>query len=81
LTLTVVNPDVSQARETEVLVRGAKLKSATATVLTNSDIHAHNTFAKRDVVTPHSQSAEIKGDVLSFRFAPASVTRLSVQLV
>jgi len=71
---------VSQARDTQILVRGAKLKSASATVLTNSDIHAHNTFAQRDVVTPRSQGAEIKGDVLSFRFAPASVTKLAVQL-
>jgi alpha-L-arabinofuranosidase len=80
LTLTVVNPDVSQARDAQILVRGAKLKTATATVLTNSDIHAHNTFADKNVVVPRTQSAEIKGDVLNFRFAPASVTKLAVQL-
>jgi len=81
LTLTVVNPDVSDAREAQVLVRGAKLKAATATVLTHTDIHAHNTFADRNVVVPHTQSAEIKGDALTYRFAPASVTKLAVQLM
>jgi alpha-N-arabinofuranosidase len=81
LTLTVVNPHVSEAKEAQVVVRGAKLKTATATVLTNTDIHAHNTFAERDAVVPRTQSAEIKGDVLDFRFAPASVTKLAVQLV
>jgi alpha-N-arabinofuranosidase len=81
LTLTVVNPDVSEARDAQVTVRGAKLKTATATVLTHTDIHAHNTFTEKDVVAPRTQSAEIKGDVLNFRFAPASVTKLTVQLV
>lgn len=81
LTLTVVNPDVSEARDAQVTVRGAQLKTATATVLTHTDIHAHNTFTEKRVVVPQTQSAEIKGDVLNFRFAPASVTKLTVQLV
>lgn len=80
LTLTVVNPHVSEPRDTQITVRGAKLKSAMATVLTHSDIHAHNTFDQRNVVTPKEQSAEIKGDVLNFRFPAASVTKLAVQL-
>ena len=80
LTLTVVNPHVSEPRDTQVAVRGAKLKGATATVLSHTDIHAHNTFAQKDVVTPKTQSAEVKGDILSFRFPAASVTKLSVQL-
>lgn len=80
LTLTVVNPHVSGARDTQITVRGAKLKNATAAVLTHSDIHAHNTFDQRNVVTPKQQSAEIKGDVLNFRFPAASVTKLAVQL-
>lgn len=81
LTLTVVNPDVKQVRETQVVVRGAKIKAATASVLTNSDIHAHNTFADRDVVTPQTQNVDLTGDVLSFRFPAASVTKLALQLV
>jgi alpha-N-arabinofuranosidase len=80
LTLTVVNPDVNETRDAQVMVRGAKLKAATATVLTNADIHAHNTFTEKDAVVPRTQSAEVKGDVLNFRFAPASVTKLAVQL-
>jgi alpha-N-arabinofuranosidase len=81
LTLTVVNPSVSEARDAQVLVRGAKLKAATATVLTHPDIHAHNTFADRNVVAPRTQTAEIKGEALNFRFAPASVTKLALQLM
>jgi alpha-N-arabinofuranosidase len=80
LTLTVVNPHVTEARDAQITVRGAKLKTAAATVLTNTDIHAHNSFADRNVVAPRTQSAEIKGDVLNFQFPPASVTKLAVQL-
>ena len=80
LTLTVVNPDVKEARDTQVVVRGAKIKAATATVLTNSDIHAHNTFADKDVVTPRTQNVDLTNDALSFRFPSASVTKLAVRL-
>lgn len=80
LTLTVVNPHVSQARDTQILLRGAKIKSAAATVLTNSDIHAHNTFTEKNVVEPRAQTAEVRGDVVNFRFPPASVTKLALQL-
>jgi alpha-N-arabinofuranosidase len=80
LTLTVVNPHVSEARDTQISVRGAKFKSAVATVLTHADIHAHNTFAQRDVVTPKPQSAEVKGDIVTFRFPAASVTKLAIQV-
>jgi alpha-L-arabinofuranosidase len=81
LTMTVVNPHVSEARDTQISARGANFKSAAATVLTNADIHAHNTFSQKDAVTPKPQNAEIKGDILTFRFPAASVTKLTIQLV
>jgi alpha-L-arabinofuranosidase len=81
LTVTAVNPHVSEARDGQVIVRGAKIKSATATVLTNADIHAHNTFAEKNVVVPREETAEIKDGVLQFRFPAASVTKLAVELV
>jgi alpha-N-arabinofuranosidase len=81
LTLTVVNPDVKEARDTQIVMRGAKIKAATATVLTNSDIHAHNTFADKDVVMPRTQNVDLTNDALHFRFPAASVTKLAVQLM
>ena len=80
LILTVVNPDVNDARDTQVLVRDGKIKSAIATVLTNSDIHAHNTFVDKNVVVPRTQSVEVGGNALTFHFPAASVTKLAVQL-
>jgi len=80
LVLTVVNPDVSAARETEVSVRGGTITSGSATFLTNSNIHAHNSFDQRNVVVPQSKSVEGKGRTLTYTFPPASVTRLALTL-
>jgi len=76
LVLTVVNPHVREARETEIAIRGGNLKSGMATTLTHSDIHAHNSFAERDVVSPKTSALNFKGGVLAYNFPPASVTKL-----
>jgi alpha-L-arabinofuranosidase len=78
LTLTVVNPHVSDSRETEVIVRGGAVKSGSATVLTGTDIHAHNTFVQKNVVVPETHSLEIAGQSLIYTFPPASVTKLAL---
>ncbi|PYX33869.1 MAG: alpha-L-arabinofuranosidase [Acidobacteria bacterium] len=80
LVLTVVNPHVTERREAEIAVPGATIRSATATVLTNSDIHAHNTFAERKAVVPANSTVEIKGTPVRYGFPPASVTRLVMTL-
>jgi alpha-L-arabinofuranosidase len=80
LTLTVVNPHVSDPREAEIVIRGAAIKSGAATVLTNSDIHAHNTFDQRNVVVPETKTLEITGSTLSYAFPPASVCKLALTL-
>jgi len=80
LVLTVVNPDVSAPREAKIGIRGATLKSGTATTLTNSDIHAHNTFDQREVVTPQTKSLDFHGGNLAYSFPPASVTKLTLSL-
>ncbi|HZR58282.1 MAG TPA: alpha-L-arabinofuranosidase C-terminal domain-containing protein [Terriglobales bacterium] len=80
LVLTVVNPHVSEARETEIGVRGASLNSGQVTVLTNADIHAHNTFEQRNVVSPQSKDIKVHGKMLNWTFPPASVTKLVLTL-
>ena len=81
LTLTVVNPSVNEIRETEITVRGASIKSGTKTVLTNSDLHAHNTFDQRNEVTPQIKDLQSTGRVLTIQIPPASVTKLELSLV
>lgn len=80
LVLTVVNPHVSEARETEIAIRSATVRASAATTLTHADIHAHNTFAERNVVSPQTKSIEIKGKVVICDFPPASVSKLSLTL-
>ena len=80
LVLTAVNPDVTSAHETEIVVRGASVQSGSATTLTNPDIHAHNSFEQRNVVTPQSKAVEGKGGRLTYTFSPASVTKLVLTL-
>ena|SRR5271165_593629 len=80
LVVTVVNPHVSEARETELGVRGAGIQSGSVTVLTHSDIHAHNSFEQREVVHPESRALEIKKGNLTHTFPPASVTKLALRL-
>ena len=78
--LTVVNPSVSDPRETEIIIRNARIRSAVATTLTHSDIHAHNTFDQKEVVTPQTKPVELSPGALIHTFPPASVTKLSLKL-
>ncbi len=80
LILTVVNPHVSEPRETDLGVRGATIKSGMVTTLTNADIHAHNSFEQRDVVTPQEKDLGSSGRSVTITFPPASVTKLTLTL-
>jgi alpha-N-arabinofuranosidase len=80
LVLTVVNPHVSQGRETEIGVRGASIKSGEVTVLTNADIHAHNTFEQTSVVSPQGKAVAVNSPSLHWTFPPASVTKMVLSL-
>jgi alpha-N-arabinofuranosidase len=80
LVLTVVNPHVSEAREAEIGIRSGSLKSGTATSLTHTDIHAHNSLLERDVVRPKTSAVDGKRGVLTYTFPPASVTKLALTL-
>ena len=80
LTLTAVNPDVSAARETEIVVRGAKAASAKAWVVAESDMHAHNTLGEAEVVKTRTAEVGVGGDSLRFTFPAGSVVKIEVQL-
>ncbi|MFY9742073.1 MAG: alpha-L-arabinofuranosidase C-terminal domain-containing protein [Candidatus Sulfotelmatobacter sp.] len=81
LTLTLVNPSVNEIRETEITVRSASIKSGTITVLTNSDIHAHNSFDQRNEVTPQVKDLQSAGSAITIQIQPASVTKLELSIV
>ena len=79
--LTVVNPHASEARETEILCRGAAVREAQARVLTANDLHAHNSFEDPRRLEPKDVGvATGAGGRLTWRFPAASVTRLLIDL-
>ena len=80
LTLTVVNPHATEARETEIVVRGATVQSAEAQVLTATDIHAHNSFEQPSALVPANVPVHLQPVGIVHRFPAASVTRLQLAL-
>lgn len=82
LTLTVVNPRLGAPVEAAVALHGgAAVRAATETVLTHADPRAHNTFDAPDTVAPTAPRAlDLAGRVFRHRFAPQSVTRLTLAL-
>jgi alpha-N-arabinofuranosidase len=80
LTITAVNPSVSDSRLAEVALRGATVKEASMTFLSNSDMHAHNTFEQREVVVPQTKSLSLNSGSLVVEFPPASVVALNIKL-
>ena len=81
LTLTVVNPHLDQPLTTEIAVHGASITSATGTVLSEPDIHAHNDFEHPNAVHPRPATvgSPTAGRLLH-TFPPASVTTLNIML-
>lgn len=80
LVLTVTNPHMTQPREAEIMIRGANIKSARATVLAATDVHAHNSFANPRGVEPKAEQVKPASGAFAYRFAAASVTRLELEL-
>lgn len=78
LTLTVTNPHLSEIRDAEIAVRGARPTAVQVRVLAMPDVHAHNTFENPGVVQPRNETAALTGGTISYRFPPASVTRLQI---
>lgn len=80
LIVTVVNPHATQARACELSVRGARVVSGRARVLTSTDLKAHNSFANPDALIPRDTTVTAGAGPLVHTFAPASVTRLQLDL-
>ncbi|HVA62488.1 MAG TPA: alpha-L-arabinofuranosidase C-terminal domain-containing protein [Terriglobales bacterium] len=80
LTLTVVNPNLTEGRDTEIRLQGARAASASAQVLAAADVHAHNTFDQPNAVAPRAATPTLGGGRIHIALPPASVTRLDVVL-
>jgi len=81
LVLTVANPDLKTARETEIAVRGATISSVKGSALTATDMKVNNSFAEPNNLSPKEISVRMTGNSLVYSFPPASVTRLDITLI
>jgi alpha-N-arabinofuranosidase len=80
LVLTVTNPHSSEARDTEIAVRGATVAAVTATTLAARNVQDHNTFDRPRVVAPTTRLVPGARSPFVYRFPAASVTKLEVTL-
>jgi alpha-L-arabinofuranosidase len=80
LTLTVTNPALAAARETELAVRGGTIASVRATTLAARSMHDVNSFDHPDAVRPVTADVASRGATLTYTFPPASVTKLQITL-
>jgi alpha-N-arabinofuranosidase len=80
MTLTVVNPHVTEPHEASISLNSGEAISASVATLTNSDISAQNTFDEPDKVYPTSTHIEINGSEFRYTFPAASVTSFTIEL-
>jgi len=78
--VTAVNPSASDARETEIVVRGAAIASARATVLTAGVMNAHNSFETPDVVKPAEAPIRVVGGSAIITLPPMAVGKVEIAL-
>jgi alpha-N-arabinofuranosidase len=81
LTLTLVHARTDSPAERTIRLRGASVKSVQATVLSNTDLRAHNTFDAPHTVEPRTAALTASGPQFVARLAPASVTKLEIELL
>jgi alpha-N-arabinofuranosidase len=78
VTVTVVNPHATEARECAVSVRGATIRDGRGTVLSSADLRAHNSFDQPNVLAPRDTDVTVRSGALVQILPPASVTRLQL---
>lgn len=81
LTLTIVNPHLTEARPTRIVLRwDGTAASAQAEILGGEDVHNHNTFDHPEAVTTKKVAPTINGKTVQITLPPSSVARLSIAL-
>ena len=77
LVLTVVNSHATEAADAEIAIRGMKAARVKATVLSATQLTAHNSFTNPKALEPKVVNSS---SLTSFQFPAASVTKLEIDL-
>jgi alpha-N-arabinofuranosidase len=78
ITLTLVNPDLSMPKSTQIKLRGTRVKDVSADVLTSPDMHAHNTFERPNTVKLAKLEVSASGDLVNTNLPTASVACIKI---
>jgi alpha-N-arabinofuranosidase len=78
--VSAVNPDLRNAKQTQMVLRGAKAASASGRVLAAEDMHAHNSFDQPDRVKSVALDVSISGGMLNVVLPAASVSKFEITL-
>ncbi|MGC1296708.1 MAG: alpha-L-arabinofuranosidase C-terminal domain-containing protein [Alloacidobacterium sp.] len=80
VTLTVVNPSLDSSLQTQIVLRGRKVRDASGSVLTASDMHAHNTFDRPDAIKTAPLNAMLSDGSVVVSFPHASVSKIEMTI-
>ena len=80
VTLTMVNPNLKGASDTQIGLHGGGVKSAVGTVLASSDMHAHNTFEQPDNVKSGPLAVRVGTEMLNVTIPAGSVSKIEILL-
>jgi alpha-N-arabinofuranosidase len=80
LTLTVNNLHMERPASMQIALRGGGIRAVQGTVLAGDSPSAHNSFANPEAVTPRAVAVASSGNTITHTFAPASVTKLTIEL-
>ena len=80
ITITLNNLSIESAEEVEVQLANGVYKVVEARIVTNSDMHAHNTFeAPEEVTEKDFNDYEVKGENISVKLPVNSVVEMRLQ--
>jgi alpha-N-arabinofuranosidase len=78
-TLTLAHLHASEPAEVRILLHGGAASEVRHTVLTHTELNAHNTFERPDVVAPRTSTSDARGANLRVTLPPASVNALEIR--
>jgi alpha-L-arabinofuranosidase len=79
-TLTVVHTHATEPAEILIRLRGGSASQVRQTVLTHTELNAHNTFETPNIVVPKTTEIAARGAELKCVLAPASINRFDIRL-
>ena len=81
LFLTAVNPSITETRETEIIIHGAKIKSGRVTTFQDNNIRNYNNLDNpSNIKLPQQSNLHVQNGTTVHLFKNASVTSMEIEL-